>query len=108
MANDVAVEFHEHVGQQIIPGLHAAIFDRNQGALLLAQVLHGLIDVRFADGDLRLLDLQVGKVRQSDVRLHFNLKGIGQRPSSGSLTASLSSNSGSPMTDSLFFDRACS
>ena len=85
MGDDVAVELDMHVGDQIVAVFDAAIFDRNQRALLLAQVLHRLIDVLVGDFDLRLLDLQAVEVRKRDLRLHFDLERIAQRPVFGEL-----------------------
>ena len=79
MADDLAAEFQIDVGSQVIAALDAAVFDGNQRALLLAQVLHRLIDVLLGDGDLRLLHLEIGKVREGDLRRHFHREGIFQR-----------------------------
>ena len=78
MADDVAVELDMHVGDEVILVLDAAIFDRNQRALLLLQVLHRLVDVLFGDFDLGLLDLQARDIRNRELRLHFDLERIAQ------------------------------
>ncbi len=43
-----------HVGEEIVRRFDAAVFDGDEGALLLFEVLHGLVDVGFGDFDLGL------------------------------------------------------
>ena len=78
MADFVAVELDVHVGDEVILVGHAAIFDRNQCALLFLQVVQRLLHVLVGDFDLGLLDLQSRDIRNRELRLHFDLERIAQ------------------------------
>ena len=79
MPDDVAIQLHMHVADQIILVLHAAVFDRNQRPLLLPQVGHRLLNVLVGYLDLGPLDLDPLQLRNGDVRLDLNLEGIAER-----------------------------
>ena len=53
MGDDFVADLHVNVGDHVVAVFHAAIFDGDERSLLLAQVLHRLLDVLFGDVDLR-------------------------------------------------------
>jgi hypothetical protein len=85
MRNHGAVHLQVNIGHQIIARLDAAVLDRDQNALLLAQIEHRLIDVLFLHFHLGLLDRKPRQRRKIDVRLNFDLEGIGQASGFGKL-----------------------
>lgn len=74
VADDVAVELEVEVADEEVLGL-GGVLHGDELALLVAEVLHGLIDVGFGDFDLGLLDLDAVEVGEGEGGLDLDGEG---------------------------------